>query len=183
MTDAFDADRVRAIEGMINERKVLGHEAGRLMRDRGLEAALELRVSGGIIVIVDREGLLLTAESYGTARPPHKKVAEAKVKTVLNYRMSSRGFGEKMVELGLTEAQLAKQVGSTAGGGVPVFADPEFKDFIGAVAFSGGTTVQDEAVSVLAVERAGFYTKITSVPEGQVPLITQQTPVVQTPRG
>ncbi len=177
MVDALNPDRAREIERLTNERRVLGHEAGRLMRDKGLEAAQELGVSGGIIVIVDREGLLLTAESYGTARPSHAAVALDKIKTVLNYRTSSRGFGERMVELGLSRDDLAGQVGSLAGGGVGVWADPDFKEFVGAAAFSGGTTTQDEAASVLAVERAGFYTRITPLPEGQVPLISQQGPV------
>jgi uncharacterized protein GlcG (DUF336 family) len=178
MIDAHNPDRAREIERLTNERRVLGHEAGRLMRDKGLEAAQELGVSGGIVVIVDREGLLLTAESYGTARPSHAAVALDKTKTVLNYRMSSRGFGERMVELGLSRDDLAEQVGSLAGGGVGVWADPDYKEFVGAAAFSGGTTTQDEAIAVLAVERAGLYTKITPLPEGQVPLIPQQEPFV-----
>lgn len=179
MVDAHNPDRAREIERLTVERRVLGHEAGKLIRERGLEAAGELGISGGVIVIVDREGLLLTAESYGTARPSHFPVALDKTKTVLNYRTSSRGFGERLTELGLSRDDLAEQPGSLAGGGVGVWADPALTEFLGAAGFSGGTTIQDEAAVVLAVERAGFYTKITPLPEGQVPLIPQQTPVPQ----
>lgn len=179
MTDAFDADRAQAIEAYIDRVKALNPEGARVIREKGIEVAREMGIAGGFLVIVGATKLQLASEAYGNARPSHVKVALAKTKTVLNYRMSSRGFGERMVEIGLTEKQLAGQVGSTAGGGVPVFADPECQTFIGAVAFSGGTTIQDEAVSVVAVERAGLYTKITPLPQGKEPLIPQQAPVPQ----
>lgn len=181
--DAHSSDRARAIEAYVDRVETLNPEGAKVIRERGIEVAREMGVAGGFLVIVGVSRLQLTSEAFGNARPSHVKVALDKAKTVLNYKMSSRGFGERMVEIGLTEAQLAGQVGSTAGGGVPVFLDPECRIFLGAVAFSGGTTIQDEAVSVEAVLRTGFYTRITPLPEGQVPLILQQTPVPKAPRG
>ncbi len=175
MIDAFEADRARAIEAYVGDIKTLKPEGAKVIREKGIEVAQEMGVAGGFLVVVGATNLQLASEAYGNARPSHVQVALDKAKTVLNYRMSSRGFGERMVQIGLTRDELAGQVGSTAGGGVPVFADPEFQAFIGAVAFSGGTTVQDEAVSVAAVERAGLYTKITPLVEdaAQVPQPTQ----------
>lgn len=179
MTDAFDEVRARAIELTI-ERSSLSPEAARLIKDKGLEIARGKGISGGVMAVMDREHLLLTLESYGTARPSHPPVAVDKAHTVVNYQTSSRGMGERMVELGLNKDDLAGQVKSTAGGGVGIWKDPEYKIFLGATAFSGGTPDQDEDVSYEAVQAAGFYSRITPRPE-KAPEVSQapQAPAPQ----
>lgn len=163
MVDAFNPDRSGAIERTI-ERRPISPEAARLIIEKGLEIAKGKGIAGGVMVVMDREHLLLSLQSYGNARPSHPRVAMAKAETVVNYQTSSRGMGERMDELDLDRDDLAGEVRSTAAGGVGVWDDLGFKVFTGATAFSGGTPEQDEEVSYEAVLAAGFNTRITPKP-------------------
>lgn len=169
MVDAHNSDRAKAIEGYIGEFKTLQPDGAALIRAKGAEAVRDMGLAGGFLVIIGATGLQLTSEAYGNARPSHVQVALDKAKTVINYRRSSRGMGEYMEEKGISKDDLAGQVGSVLGGGVPVFADPELTVFLAAAAYSGGTTVQDEEISVRAVEAAGFYTHVPPLAVPQEP--------------
>ncbi len=123
------------------------------MRDNALMFNVGLT---GFIAIADRKGMLLSAQVTGDGLSDmNVPLAFAKLRIVIAARRSSRLQIEKMTKAGINLANYAD-----LGGGVAIFADKDRREFVGAVAFSGGSEEQDEQICVNAIETSGLFTDI-----------------------
>ena len=142
------------------EIKTIGVEKARELRDLGIETASKMDVSG-FLVVFSRTGMQECSEATGKATPLNVHVALDKIKTVLAVRRSTRLQRKRMEGKGQSRDDFADQLGSLFGGGVAVFEDEGLTQFVGAMAFSGGTPEQDEEICKIAVEKSGLYTDLS----------------------
>ncbi len=145
---------------LLTEIKTLNTEGAVALREAGLEIAKSMGVSG-FLAVYSRTGMEECSQAIGpSVTPTNVEVAKAKIKTVLAMRRSSRLQRERMEEKEQSREDFGDQIGSLFGGGVAVFADTELQEFVGAVAFSGGTQEEDEEIGRQAVEKSGFFTDV-----------------------
>lgn len=146
-------------EGAVVELKSIGVEGAVALREFALEAAQEMGVSG-FIVVYSRTGMQETSQALGSASPLSVEVANAKAKTVLAVRRSTSVQRDRMKEKDQSREDFGEQLGSLFGGGIAIFVDKEKTQFVGAIAFSGGTEEQDEEICRQAVEKIGLFTDV-----------------------
>lgn len=115
----------------------------------------------GVVAIADNKGMLLSLQVTGDGlRDMNVSLVLGKLKTVVAAQRSSRLQREKMEAAHIELANYAGELGNLFGGGVAAFADTERREFVGAVAYSGGPEDQDERICVHAIEMAGLFTDI-----------------------
>lgn len=132
------------------------------LRNVGVEIAREMGIPG-FLAVYGRTGMEETTQAVATATPLNVDIARAKIKTVLAVRRSTRLQAERMKEKGQAREDFGGQLGSLFGGGVAIFADEKKTEFVGAMAFSGGTPQQDEEICRRAVEKVGLYTDVSPI--------------------
>lgn len=140
---------------MVNTNKLVGtFSIGRnlalnLQQDV-VEAALAMGISG-FVVIYSSGGMQLCSMAVGPeearwAKPLNAQVALAKIETVLIRRQSISVWRAMIEKLNLRPEYYAGAVKTLFRGGLAIFADKECKEFIGAIAFSGGEEWQDHNI-------------------------------------
>lgn len=150
----------RSVESNVREIKKLSQAGAVHLRESGLELARQMELSG-FLTVFSVNGMEECSQAIGeSATPTHVEIAKAKIKTVLATHRSSSVQRARMQNMGQTREDLGNQIGSLLGGGVAIFADEKLTEFVGAIAFSGGTQDQDEAIARQAAESSGFFTDI-----------------------
>ena len=144
----------------LSELRTLSAEGAIALREAALENARENGVEG-FLIIFDARGLQLTSEGLGRYNETNIVIALAKAKTVLSIHRSTSVQRERMESKGQKREDFGDRIGSLFGGGVAVFADEAKIEFVGAMAFSGGTEEQDENICRTAVDSLGLYTDLT----------------------
>ncbi|MDP3900964.1 MAG: heme-binding protein [bacterium] len=140
--------------------RTIGFKAAGSLGSCALKMAESMEVSG-VVCVYGMTGMPFMHWAYGEgARPMHVEIAKAKARTVLNVRRSTSKQRERMEQGGQSQDHFAGQVLTTLGGGVAVFADEECREFVGAMAFSGGTQEQDEYVCAQAIAHLGLFTDV-----------------------
>ena len=162
MNERSNAERAEAVTKYTVEIRSINEDGAIRLRDEGLAVAREMGVPG-FLAVYSRTGMEETTQVQGAATLLNVEVARAKIKTVLAVRRSSRLQRERMAEKGQTREDFGGQLGSLFGGGIALFADEARTQFIGAMAFSGGTQEEDEEICRRAVERIGLYTDVDPV--------------------
>lgn len=147
------------IENILIERRTITPEAAILLRERGLDKAREIGVSG-FLMVFDAQGVQLTSQGVGEHTHLSVEIATAKAKTVLAMNRSTRVQRERMKSKSQNREDFGGQIGSLFGGGVAIFADEAKTGFVGAMAFSGGTEEQDEEICAIAITSLGLYTDL-----------------------
>lgn len=147
------------IENILIERRTITPEAAIFLRDVGLEKARELGVSG-FLMVFDAQGVQLTSQGVGGHTHLSVEIATAKAKTVLAISRSTRVQRERMQSKSQNREDFGGQLGSLFGGGVAIFANEAKTEFVGAMAFSGGTEEQDEEICAIAITSLGLYTDL-----------------------
>lgn len=145
----------------VSEIKTINVAGALALRKSAIEMAQQMGVSG-FLTVYSRTGMEETSQAMESATPLNVKVAKDKIKTVLAFRRSSRVQRERMEEKDQLREDYGGQLGSLFGGGVAIFADEAQTEFIGAIAFSGGTQEEDEEICRRAVEVVGFFTDATA---------------------
>lgn len=145
----------------LSELRTLSVEGAVALREAALKSARENSV-GGFLIIFDAKGLQLTSEGLGGYDETNIAIALAKAKTVLSLHRSTSVQRERMESKGQKREDFGGRIGSLFGGGVAVFAAETKLEFVGAMAFSGGTEEQDENICRTAVKSLGLYTDLTS---------------------
>lgn len=142
---------------------VITVETATVIKNRAIATAGKKRVSG-LAIVFGSDGMLLAAQAAGSrGTPTDVAVAMSEIRTVLSTGNSTRRQRQIMEEEGSQRGDYADRIGSLLGGGVPIYDKPaseEEREFVGAVAFSGGTPEQNEQICVEAVLAAGLYTDI-----------------------
>lgn len=149
---------------IVETRRTLSIQGGILLRENGIVAASQIGAVGtsGFLTVFNIEGLELSSQAIGaTVSPTNVEVARAKIKTVLAMRRSTRLQRERMVERGQVREDFGGKLGSLFGGGVAVFADKDLREFVGAMAFSGGTQEEDEEICRRAIKESGLFTDVS----------------------
>lgn len=142
------------------EIKTIGAEKALELRDLGIETAREMGISG-FLTVHNFMGMQECAQVVGgKAIPQNVAVALDKIKSVIATRRSTSVQRERMKANNYPREDFANQLGSLFSGGVAIFADEELKEFVGAMAFSGGLPEQDEELCRRVVEKAGLYTDL-----------------------
>lgn len=150
-------------EDILIERRTISPEAATFLREAGLQKARELGVSG-FLMVFDALGLQLTSQGVGEHKHLSVEIATAKAKTVLAVHRSTSVQRERMQSTSQNREDFGGQLGSLFGGGVVIFADEAKTEFVGAMAFSGGTEKQDEEICATAITSLGLYTDLLSKP-------------------
>ena len=153
-------EKLKPTGSLVTELKSINVEGAVILRESALKKATLFELNG-FLVVYSRTGMQETSQAIGAASPLNVKIAEAKIKTVLAVRRSSSIQRDRMKAKGQTRGDFGGQLGSLFGGGVAIFADKELSQFIGAVAFSGGTEEEDEFICRKAVEEAGLFTDLS----------------------
>lgn len=123
--------------------------------DRGLSGCIRVTDSTGFNLV-----LLATGEEPNIR---HSNVGNSQIRTVIGVRRSTRVIKEEMQDRRLRPADFGPSVVGLTIGGVAIFADPELREFIGAVSFVSGTNDWvNEAICVEAVTQIGLYTDLIS---------------------
>lgn len=162
-------------QGLV-EVRILGIEKAIEIRDRGIEIARAMGISG-FLVIYGRDEMQLTSQAVGkAARPMFVNIALQKIETVLAARKSVSRQNETMQGRRQERHHLGDAIGTLLEGGVAIFSDEDHTDFVGAIAFSGGMAIEeDQEICRLAVEQAGLFTDLgTSEAE---PLQVNRSPI------
>ena len=141
------------------ELRTLSAQGAVALREAALEGARENSV-GGFLIIFDAKGLQLTSEGLGGYDETNIAIALAKAKTVLSIHRSTSVQRERMESKGQKREDFGDQIGSLFGGGVAVFADEAKIEFVGAMAFSGGTEEQDENICRTAIDSLSLHTDL-----------------------
>ncbi len=162
MNERSNTERAEAVAKYTVEIRSLNEDGAIRLRTEGLAIARGMGIPG-FIAVYSRTGMEETTQVQGAATPLNVEVARAKIKTVLAVRRSSRLQRERMIEKGQTREDFGGQLGSLFGGGIAIFSDEAKTDFIGAMAFSGGTQEQDEEICRRAVENTGLYTDVDPI--------------------
>ena len=111
-------------------------------------------------MVFDARGLQLTSQGIGEYQRLNVEIATAKAKTVLAINRSTRVQRERMQSKFQNREDFGGQLGSLFGGGVAIFADEAKTEFVGTMAFSGGTEEQDEEICAIAITSLGLYTDL-----------------------
>ena len=131
-----------------------------VINNRAIAVAFEKRVSG-LVMVYGSDGMLLSAQAAGSkGTPTNVAMAMSMIKTVLNTGNSTRKQRELMEQEARQREDYANRIGSLLDGGVAIYDKPsnEKGEFVGAIAFSGGTPEQNEEICVEAVTAGGLYT-------------------------
>lgn len=138
--------------------KTIGTELALKLQDEAVKAANGLEVSG-FIVVYSRTGMQECSRAVGPdAKPLNVQIALAKIDTVLIRRESTYVWQRKIAKKGTRPENYAGAVKTLFGGGLAIFADKELKEFVGAIAFSGGEEWQDVGICWMAINNVGLYT-------------------------
>lgn len=139
----------------------LSGEGAQAIAKASLLAAQELGVYG-YLVVASREDLVLVSRAEGDlARPFHDQMARVKKNAVLAMRRSTRRIGEWLKYDDFDLEDFAGLIATSLPGGVAVFADSILEVFIGAVAFSGGSPVEDEYICLRGVSSIKAFSDIS----------------------
>ena len=131
--------------------------AAKMLLDHAEGIAIKMGISG-FAVVYSRTGMQEGSLAIGEGGTPlNVSIALDKIKTVLATRRSTSAQQKRMVSEGRDRADYAGQIGSLFGGGVALFHNDQF---VGAMAFSGGTPDQDQELCVRAALAAGLQTDI-----------------------
>ena len=150
------------MEEPLRQIQTIGVETALVLSKEAISTAFEGRVSG-IVMVYGSDRTLLVAQAVGSkGTPTNVAVAMSKIKTVLNTRRSTRKQREFMEQEVRHRDDYADCLGSLLGGGVAIYDKPpeEEGEFVGAIAFSGGTPTQDEEICVKAVMAVRLYVDI-----------------------
>lgn len=138
--------------------KTIGTDLALKLQEEAVKAANGLGVSG-FIVVYSRTGMQECSRAVGpNAKPLGVQIALAKIDTVLIRRESTGVWQRKIAKEGTRPENYAGAVKTLFGGGLAIFADEERKEFVGAIAFSGGEEWQDIEICWTAIHRVGLYT-------------------------
>jgi uncharacterized protein GlcG (DUF336 family) len=120
------------------------------VRDTALQKAAELRVSVSVVV-VDRAGVLLLAETQDGAAPGAPEASLMKAKGAARYRVATHLTAEfvKAMPPGLAAHALSLPEACAFQGGVPLKMAGEV---IGGVGISGGKGEQDVEIATAAAD-------------------------------
>jgi len=120
----------------------------RQVRDSALHKAAELRVSVSVVV-VDRGGVLLLAETLDDAAPGAPEASLMKAKGAARYRVATHLTAEfvKTLPPGLAAHALSLPEVCAFQGGVPL---KMAGDTVGGVGISGGSGEQDVEIAIAA---------------------------------
>lgn len=118
----------------------------------------------GFVAVYGSDGTQLTSEVVGGANKINVAITEAKAQSVLATKRSTSAQRNRMAEKGQNYDYFAGQLGSLFGGGLPIFADHNLTQFVGAIAFSGGTEDQDEKICLDAIDTIELYTDVQPKP-------------------
>jgi len=144
----------------LTEERSINIEGAIALREAVIKIAQKMGISG-FLTIFGRNGIEQTSQVIGaSAMRISIEVARARIKTVLAVRRSTNLQRERMKEKNQSREDFAGQLGSLFGGGVAIFADVAHTEFIGAMAFGGGTEEQDEEICRKAIEKVGLYTDV-----------------------
>jgi uncharacterized protein GlcG (DUF336 family) len=123
-------------------------EGAKHVRDHALLKASELGLSLSV-VIVDRSGVILLAETADSAPPGASEASILKAKGASRYRVATHLTAEfiKTIPTQLALQALALPEVCTLQGGVPIKIEGEI---VGGVGISGGSGEQDIAISLAA---------------------------------
>jgi uncharacterized protein GlcG (DUF336 family) len=133
------------------------------MVDVAYRVAIDERISG-FVVITNAGGMILAIQAVGNPITPNNlKVAIAKAETVFGRRQSTQVFKDLLKEKNVSgkDVQIGDYAGAVKtrfGGGLAVFSDSGCADFVGVIAFSGGSEEQDRAVCQEAIRFFNLFT-------------------------
>lgn len=145
------------MEGMLTL-KTIGTDLALKLQEEAVKAADGLGISG-FVVVYSRTGMQECSRAVGlNAKPLNMQIALAKIETVLIRRESTGVWQRKISEKGTRPENYAGAVKTLFGGGLAIFADEECKEFVGAIAFSGGEEWQDIKICWMAINKVGLYT-------------------------
>src|ERR1035437_2796325 len=161
--EGFHGARSEAIAKFTKEVRTLSIDGAIGLREIGMQIS-QVKGVPGFLAVYDASGMEQTTQVIGSATTLNVEIARAKIQTVLAVHRSSRLQRERMIENGQTSADFGGQLGSLFGGGIAIFADEAKTEFVGAMAFSGGTQEQDEEICRKTVEEIGLYTDVTQIP-------------------
>ena len=138
--------------------RTIGTEMAVKLGLEAVKAAGQMGVSG-FVLVYSRTGMQECSYAVGLeAKPLNVQIALAKIETVLSFRQSTGVRARYIEKKNIYPENYAGAVKTMFGGGLAIFADPELKEFVGAIAFSGGEEWQDIQICCVAIHKAGLYT-------------------------
>jgi uncharacterized protein GlcG (DUF336 family) len=152
------------VDGLITSIPTINTIAGERLVREAKRIAKKKRASG-YAAVFSRTGMLEAALAVGSGTPRDRVVAESMIKTVLLMRVSTSLVRDILWGRLLTQVDFGGQLGSILSGGVAIFYKGEF---VGAVAFFGGTDCPNEDICVKAVIAVGLETDIKPKPSEPV---------------
>jgi len=123
------------------------------MLDRVEGIQFRTKVSG-YFTVFSQTGMQEAALAVGDdVTPLNVSIALDKIKTVLATQRSTRQHRQKMIEEGLDRSDFAGEIGSLLPGGVALYYNNKF---VGAIAFSSNSLVDEEEFCLKVLEGTAF---------------------------
>lgn len=116
--------------------RTIGTDLALQMQEAAVAAAMNV---SGFVVVFSRTGMQECSRAVGRyAKPLNVRVALAKIETVLVRRQSTSVWRRMVEEERIRPEDYAGAIETLFCGGLAIFADDKCREFVGAIAFSGG---------------------------------------------
>lgn len=144
-------------DGLVTLKSISPAAANRMVQF-ALAKAVELKLSKIAIGVMGIEGFMLASVTGGGVTPNNDIALRNKLETVIATRRSIHKQISHMKEKKIDPANYGDAIKTLFIGGLAVYADVELTQFVGAIAASGGTSMQDVLVAVNGVDNMSYYT-------------------------
>jgi uncharacterized protein GlcG (DUF336 family) len=138
--------------------RTIGIKVAKEMIAEVARVATGMKVSG-YTVVYSLTGMQEGSMAVGPgAKPLNVRIAMAKVETVFNLRQSTGVKARYIEKENIYPENYAEAIKTLFGGGLAIFADKDLKEFVGAIAFSGGKQEEDIVICQAAIQKVGLFT-------------------------